>query len=53
LPDAQEKRLRRLLGEKDAAQYGARIKRVKEAQQLLRELEEFARWAEEELDRLP
>ena len=51
LPDAQERRLRRILAEKDAAQYGARIKRKAEAVRLLAELEELALWAETELAR--
>jgi hypothetical protein len=51
LPDVQERRLRRILGEKDAAQYGARMKRKAEAVKFLVELEEFARWAEVELNR--
>lgn len=51
LPDAQAKRLRRIVGSKDTAQYGVRLLRKDEAEQLLSELEEFARWAETELAR--
>ena len=49
LPDAQERRYRRILGFKDEAQYGARMASVEEAQRLLTELESFARWAEDML----
>jgi hypothetical protein len=52
LPDIQERRLRRILTEKDAVQYGARAKRLDEAVRLLGELEEFAAWAEGELGRV-
>lgn len=52
LPTAQATRLRRILDEKDAAQYGARVKSVADAKRLLHQLEEFAAWAETEL-RLP
>lgn len=51
LPAAQETRLRRILDAKDAAQYGARLKTLAEAKRLLRDLEEFATWAEAELGR--
>jgi hypothetical protein len=46
LPEVQEKRYRRILGYKNQAQYGARTSLVEQAQRLLRELEEFAVWAE-------
>jgi hypothetical protein len=46
LPEAQEKRYRRILGYKDQAQYGARTSSVEQAERLLRDLEEFAVWAE-------
>ena len=49
LPDAQERRYRRILGFKDEAQYGARIASIDEASRLLIELEQFARWAEDML----
>jgi hypothetical protein len=52
LPEIQARRLRRILAEKDAAQYGARLMRKKEAMRLLADLEEFARWAETEIVRL-
>jgi hypothetical protein len=51
LPRAQESRLRRILGEKDAAQYGARLKTLTDARRLLVQLAEFAAWAEDELSR--
>lgn len=51
LPDAQAKRLRRIVASKDVAQYGARLLRKDEADQMLSELKEFARWAETELAR--
>lgn len=51
LPDVQARRLRRIVGSKDTAQYGVRFLRKDEAVQLLSELEEFARWAETELAR--
>lgn len=47
LPEAQERRYRRILGVKDEAQYGARRASPEEAQRLLTELEAFARWAED------
>ena len=47
LPDAQERRYRRILGFKDEAQYGARIASLEEARRLLAELESFACWAED------
>jgi hypothetical protein len=51
LPDAQARRLRRILDEKDPAQYGARLLRKADAVRLLEELETFASWAETELTR--
>jgi len=51
LPSEQERRLARILGEKDAAEYGPRIKRKSEAAKLLADLEKFAAWAELELTR--
>ena len=51
LPDVQARRLRRMLAEKDPAQYGARLLRIKDARRLLADLEEFARWAEAEMAR--
>ncbi len=41
--------LRRILADKDAAQYGARSKRKGEAEKLLADLRKFAQWAESEL----
>lgn len=49
LPVAQATRLNRILGEKDDVQYGMRLKSVAEAERLLEQLEEFASWAESEL----
>ncbi len=51
LPAAQANRLTRILGEKDASQYGARPKSREEARRLLAHLEAFATWAEAELRR--
>lgn len=51
LPSEQERRLARILGEKDAAEYGPRIKRKSEAARLLADLEKFAAWVELELTR--
>ena len=51
LPDPQARRLRRMLAEKDPAQYGARLLRMKEARRLLTDLEEFATWVEAEMAR--
>ena len=49
LPDAQERRYRRILGFKDEGQYGARIASIDEASRLLIELEQFAHSAEDML----
>ena len=49
LPDAQERRYRRILGFKDEVQYGAKASSVEEAARLLVDLENFARWAEDQL----
>lgn len=51
LPNDQERRLRRILGEKDAAQYGARLKRKADVMRFLADIREFAKWAETEIDR--
>ena len=51
LPAAQERRLARILGQKDEAQYGAGRISLTRARQLLEELEELAAWAEAELRR--
>ncbi|MDP3898360.1 MAG: hypothetical protein Q8Q62_16955 [Mesorhizobium sp.] len=50
LPDAQASRLRNILDQKDEAQYGIRARPLPEAAVLLGKLEEFAAWAERELD---
>lgn len=47
LPDAQEKRYRRILATKDESQYGARSATLDYAQRLLDDIEEFARWTED------
>jgi hypothetical protein len=47
LTDAQERRLRRLLGRKDEVQYGVRAVTLDEARQMLEELDRFALWAED------
>jgi len=52
LPKPQENRLRRILAEKDAAQYGARLKSKADAERLLTQLLDFAKWAESESSRL-
>lgn len=49
LPDAQMRRLRRILQEKDETQYGARLKSREEAQRLFEDLQRFAQWAEDVL----
>jgi hypothetical protein len=51
LPSGQATRLRRILDEKDASQYGARLKTKADAERLLAQLVEFAKWAEAELSR--
>ena len=45
VPDAQAKRLARLLGRKDEMQYGARLSRSQDAAQILEDLDNFAAWA--------
>jgi putative NADH-flavin reductase len=49
LPDAQERRLTRLLGRKDEMSYGARIGRSDDIQQAIEHLDAFATWAREKL----
>jgi ABC-type enterochelin transport system ATPase subunit len=49
LPDAQEQCLRRILGMKDAAQYGARVISLEVARQRMQDIEKFAAWAEDVL----
>ena len=49
LPAAQESRLRRMLGNKDASQYGARPATMAQAQRLLEDLKEFANWVDGQL----
>jgi hypothetical protein len=51
LPKEQETRLGRILREKDSAQYSNRLRRMGDAMTLLRDLEKFAKWAENELER--
>jgi hypothetical protein len=45
LPDAQERRLARLLGRKDETAYGASIGRTDEALQTVENLDQFGSWA--------
>jgi hypothetical protein len=45
LPDAQERRLNRMLGRKEEMSYGARLGRQADIQQAIDNLEEFAAWA--------
>ncbi len=45
LPDAQERRLARLLGRKDETAYGASIGRTEEAWQTVENLDQFGSWA--------
>jgi hypothetical protein len=47
LPEAQEKRLRRIIDSKDDVQYGATRGRMSDARRSLEDLEKFAEWAEE------
>lgn len=51
LPAAQETRLIRIIGIKDDVQYGPRASTANEAERVLRLLQEFAEWAEEEFTR--
>ncbi|HEV2160712.1 MAG TPA: hypothetical protein VGR52_00540 [Stellaceae bacterium] len=51
LPNDQERGLRRILGEKDAAQYGAQAKRKADALRILADIHAFAKWAESEVNR--
>ncbi len=46
LASDQERRFRRLLGNKDDAHYGARFGRLETAEALLEDLQVFAAWAE-------
>ncbi len=48
LPSAQENQFRRILGNKDSAQYGTRHASLAQAQHLLEDLQEFARWPEDQ-----
>lgn len=45
LPDAQERRLGKLLARKDEVQYGSRTGRSQEAELILESLGEFGTWA--------
>jgi hypothetical protein len=51
LPGQQAANLRAILGEKDAASYGARPGSYSQAEALLARLDGFAAWAEDELNR--
>lgn len=46
LPQAQERRYRRLLSHKDAVQYGAKPVTLSDAKMLLAELDEFSNWVD-------
>lgn len=50
-PQAQSTRLTRLLGLKDESQYGHRMASVREARDVMEQLDRFADWAEKELTR--
>lgn len=47
LPEGQEKRLRRIIENKDEVQYSATRGRISDARKMLADLEKFAEWAEE------
>jgi hypothetical protein len=49
LPDAQERRLARLLGRKDEVQYGARQGRMDDASQVVDHLNQFGGWTKDML----
>jgi len=49
LPATQVNRIRRILGHKDASQYGARPATVDQARRLFDDLVELANWAEQQL----
>jgi hypothetical protein len=49
LPAAQERQLRRILGEKDEVQYGVNVGQRAEAADMLEDLDAFAAWAELQL----
>ena len=49
LPSSEERRLRRILTEKDEVQYGVRFGRYSDARQMLADLEAFAAWAERQM----
>lgn len=49
LPDAQQTSLRRIIGYKDAVQYGAKAYTVADAQKALDRLETFSVWVEDRL----
>ena len=51
LPGEIESRFRRILGEKDSAQYGARPFSLVTARQRMADLRQIATWAADELDR--
>ena len=49
IPEAELGRLRRILAEKDAAEYGARYGNLAPARALLADLQRFAQWVEQAL----
>ena len=52
VPEAELTRLRRILAEKDAADYGARYGNLAPARALLADLQRFAQWVEQTLPTL-
>lgn len=52
VPEAELTRLRRILAEKDAAEYGARYGNLTPARALLGDLQRFAQWVEQTLPTL-
>lgn len=50
-PPAQSTRLTRLLAWKDESQYGYRMASVREAREVMEQVDRFADWAEKELTR--
>jgi hypothetical protein len=53
LPEAQERRFRRILAKKDESQYGARPELLGHANALFADLEAFAQWVEDTVGGLP
>jgi hypothetical protein len=53
LPDAQERRFRRILAKKDESQYGAKPELLSHANTLFADLEDFAQWVEDVVGAAP